>query len=260
MGKITGRPDTSKKGIDYDVYLMTVREKLFYLLAAAIVIYTFGYVFYRSHIISAVLCTLSPLYLNIRKSAIIAKRKRELNIQFKDLLYSLSSSLSAGKPVELAFKDALRDLCIQYPYPDTYIIGEVELMVRKIEMNENIEAILQDFARRSHIDDISSFADVFAICKRTGGNMVEVMKNTSNIISDKVDVAQEIETVLAERRLERKVLNALPAAMMLLLSLSAWDYMRPVFQTLVGRAVVTLSVILLGLAWYISGRVMDIRV
>lgn len=187
-------------------------------------------------------------------------RKNELNIQFKDMLYSLSSSLSAGKSIELAFKDVLKDLSIMYPDPDASIIKEAGYIARKIDMNETVESALCDFARRAHSEDIDSFVDVFRTCKRMGGNMVEIIRNTSNIINDKIEIKQEINTILAERRFEQKVLNVLPILLILLLSLSAGDYMYPVFNTGTGRAVMSVAIILLIGAYFISKKITDIDV
>jgi len=107
-----------------------------------------------------ILTPLALLYPKRKTKDIIEKRKSELNLQFKDLLYSISASLTAGKSVETAFKEALNDLCILYPDPDTYIIREVEYIVRRLEMNETIEDALEDLAKRSHLEDIQNFTDV----------------------------------------------------------------------------------------------------
>lgn len=253
--------DISFKGLtDYNTYTMTKKEKAFYIVLAAVIIYVTGFIFYRSHVFSALLCPLALLYPGMKKKEIIARRKNELNIQFKDMLYSLSSSLSAGKPVEPAFKEVLKDLAIIYPDPEASIIKEVEFIVRKIEVNETIESALTDFARRANIEDIDNFVDVFYTCKRTGGNMVEIIKNTSNIINDKIEIKQEISTALAERKLEQKVLNVLPILMIVLISASAADYIRPVFTTIQGRVIMTISIMLLGAAYFISRKVTDIKV
>ena len=90
--------------------------------------------------------------------------------------------------------------------------------------------------------------------------MVEVIKNTSNIINDKIEVRQEINTVMAERRFEQKVLNVLPILMVLLISVSAADYMRPVFSTIQGRLIMSASIVLLAAAYFISKKIMDIKI
>jgi len=246
--------------LDYNIYVMSVKERLLYITFAAATIFTVGYIFYRSIILSVLICPLALLYPKFRTKELIARRKNDLNLQFKDLLYSLSSSLSAGRAAETAMKDVLKDLAIQYPDPDTYILKEVEYIIHRIEMNATIEATFEDLAKRSHIEDIQSFSDVFNSCKRSGGNIVEIIRNTSNIINDKIEIKQEIETLLSEKKFEQKVLNVMPLLMIVILSLSAKDYMEPVFSTLAGRAVMTVSILLLVTAYFISGKIMDINI
>jgi len=134
------------------------------------------------------------------------------------LLYSISASLTAGKSVETAFR-------------------EVEYIVRRLEMNETIEDALEDLAKRSHLEDIQNFTDVLT-CKRTGGNLVNVIRNSTNIINDKIEIKEEINTLLAAKKFEQKVLSVMPFIMILILSLTTEDYMAPVFDTIVGRIVI----------------------
>ncbi|PNT90942.1 type II secretion system F family protein [Clostridium thermosuccinogenes] len=254
------KPTANNALEDYDFYCMTAKEKMLWFMAAAVVIFSLSYIFYHSVVFSAILGLLALFYPRIRTRKIIEKRKNELNLQFKDLLYSISSSLSAGKSIEMAFRDALRDLEVLYPDPDTSIIKEVQYIIRKIDVNETVESALADLARRSHIEDIENFADVMQTCKRTGGNMIEVIKNASNIINDKIEIKQEISTMLAERKFEQKVLNAFPVLIVLFLTFSAEDYIAPIFNTWAGRLSMTVSVILLGAAYFISKKIMDIKV
>ena len=245
---------------DYNTYLMSTKEKTLYFLQGAAFIYAYAFVFYRSHIFCILLCPFALLYPRIKRRSIIEKRKYEINIQFKDMLYALSSTLSAGKSLEMAFRDILADLEVLYPYPDTPIIREVEYIIRKIDMNETVEEALCDFAERVHLEDVDNFVDVLRICKRTGGNIVEVLKNTSNIINDKIEIKHEIKTLLAQRNLERKVLNLLPPVMVFIISASSYEYIRPVFTTIAGRLVMTIAILLLAAAYFISKKIMDIKV
>lgn len=245
---------------DYSVYEMSLLEKSIHVVLAAVVIYVFAFIFYRSHVISLLCTPLSLLYPRIRKAELLARRRKELNLQFKDMLYSLSSSLSAGKSMENSFREILRDLSVLYPDPCDYIIIEVEQMARRLEMNETVEAVLSDFARRAHMEDVDNFVDVFQTCKRAGGNMVEVMRNTSGIINDRIEIGQEIDMMLAERRFEQKILNVMPVLMIVLLSATAWEYMKPVFTTTAGRLVMTIAIGILAGAFFLSRKIMDIRI
>jgi len=245
---------------DYNEYKMSIREKVIYSALAGAVIFAIIYIFYHSLIFSALISFLGILYPKSKKKDIIKKRKSELNVQFKDMLYSLSSSLSAGRSVESAFKEILKDLNIQYPDSNTSIIREIECIIRKINMNETVEEALSEFASRAHLEDVDNFVDIFLTAKRTGGNIVEIIKNSSNIINDKIEIKMEIETMLSERKYEQKILNILPILMIVLLSYTAADYMLPVFITLAGRMAMTVCVILLSISYFISSRIMDINI
>ncbi len=249
-----------REPLDYDIYIMKGREKLLYMVLAAVLIFGVAHIFYRSIWLSLLLTPLSLYYPKIKIRELIARRKNELTLQFKEALYCLASSLSAGKSVELAFKDVLQDMALLYPDPDTYILQEIEEIVRKIEMNETVEEALTDFAKRSHLEDVVNFADIFVTAKRSGGNMVEIIRNTSVIIGDKLRIKEEINTLLAARKFEQKVLHWMPVVLILLLSWSVGDYMRPVFETVQGHIVMTVALILLGAASFISKKVMKIEV
>lgn len=252
--------DENTKPLDYDVYLMSVKEKLGYILIAAVIFFVVGFIFYHHIILSLLLTPFALFYPNMRRKEIIDRRRNELNIQFKDMLYSLSSSLGAGKSIERAFTDVLSDLDILYPDPDSYIIRETEVILRRLEMNETIESALEDFAKRTKLEDIENFIDVFTTCKRMGGNIVEVIKNTSTIITDKIEIKSEIETLLSARKFEQKVLNVMPIGLVLLLTWSAGDYLEPIFTMIQGRIAMTVAIGLLVLSYFVSKKIMGIRI
>ena len=246
--------------VDYNVYVMTKNEKILYTTIAAAVIAVVGYIFYENIILTLLLMLFSLKFPALRTKQIIDKRKKDLTLQFKDWLYSVSSSMSAGRSVESAFKESLNDLQIIYPDPQTYIIQEVSLMVRRLEMNETVEDVMYEFAQRTHIEDIMNFADVLKICKRAGGNLVEVVKSTSSVIGDKIETKNEIETTITAKKFESRIMSVMPIAMVALLSLTSYDFMQPVFTTLQGHAVMTIAIVMFAAAFLIGEKIMKIEV
>lgn len=244
---------------DYNYYVMSKSEKIINIVLACIVLFGVGYVFYKNIIISLVCMVFSVFFPKIRTKQIIEKRKKDLTAQFKDMLYSLSSSLSVGKSVETAFKETLNDLKIIYPSEDTSIIKEVSLIVRGIEMNNTVEDMLQQFADRAHIEDIDNFTEVFKTCKRTGGDIIRVIKTTSNTIGEKIEIKQEIETMIAGKKFEFNVLMVMPVALILLLTYTAGTYMDPVFTTIAGRIVMTAAIGIFAVAYVVGKKIMDIN-
>ena len=51
------------------------------------------------------------------------------------------------------------------------IVRELELICTGLNNNINIEVLLTDFAERSGLDDVMSFANVFEVCNRQGGDL-----------------------------------------------------------------------------------------
>ncbi len=243
----------------YDSYDMSKKERVLYTAIAGMFIFSVAFVFYRSVILSALLMPLALFYPGIKTKEIIRRRKKELNIQFKDLLYSLASSMSVGKTVEYAFKEALNDMTVLYPEPSTFILIEIKRIISRLDMNETIEHALAEFADRAGLEDVDNFVSVLNISKRSGGNITEIIRNTSAIISDRIEVGQEVDMMLTERKFEQKVLNTVPVLMILLLSVSAPEYMHPVFNTAAGRLTMSISIILIAIAWLISAKVSDIK-
>ena len=255
-----GTEETDSRLIDYDIYVMTHREKLLYTLLAAVVIFVVGMIFYQRPILALLLSLFSLKFPKIRTAQIIRKRKQTLNTQFKDMLYALSSSMSAGRSLEMAFQDALRDLEVIYPDPETPIMQETTYILRCISMNMTVEDAISQFAARAHIEDIQNFADVIRICKRSGGNLIEVIRSTSQMITDKIETKNEIETVITAKKFESRIMTCTPIVMVAVLSAASPDYMKPVFTTVVGAVVMTVAIVLFAVSFFVGEKIMEIEV
>jgi len=246
--------------IDYNVYVMTPKEKSMYLLGAAAALFGVGFVFYQNVLLALLITPLALLYPRLKTKAIIKQRKEKISLHFNDMLYAVASSLGAGKSVEMAFKESLKDLALLHGESGSDLMEELRYLIRKIEMNVTVEEALFDLAKRTHVEEIQSFADVFHTCKRTGGDVVEVIRNTSKVIGEKIEFKNELNTMLSQRQFEQKMLSVIPIVLILLLSWFSGDYMEPVFTTVLGRIVMTVAIVLMLAANVISGKIIDIEV
>ena len=196
----------------------------------------------------------------IRTKQIIEKRKNQLTLQFKDMLYSLSSALSVGKSVETGIRDSLQDLRVMYPDPNTDILREMEYILRGIGMNNTVEEMFAQFGERAHLEDIDNFVDIFVTCKRTGGDLIEVMRSTSNTIGEKIEVKQEINTMISGKKYEFNFMMILPVIMVEFLALTSGDYMDPVFTEPAGIAAMTAAIAIFAVAYVVGSKIMKIDI
>ncbi len=245
---------------DYNTYVLNRREKTKYLGLAGIVLFATGLVFFGNFLIAALLALGAVFYPRCKARDLAEKRKTELNLQFKNALYSLAASLSAGRALESAFRTALKDLRVLYPDEDTYIIREFTLICRRIELNEPVETALLDFAQRSGLEDIKNFAEVMVICKRAGGNLVQVVKNTSNIINEKIEISQDIELLLTKQKYEQKILNIMPVIFIGLIKFGGSGYIDSLYTTVRGYLLMALALAILAAAAFISRKIFELKV
>ena len=247
--------------IDYSKYHLSLKEYLFYLITSMAVLFFIGYLFYENIIIALIVTAFGFFYPRIQRKKLLEKRKEKLAVQFKEAISSLSSSLAAGRSIENSFIEVVSDLKLLYPDPNTHIIREFEIINRRVENGETIERAIQDFAIRSDIEDIINFSDVFMTCKRTGGNLVEVIRRTADVISEKIDIKQEVQVMVAQKKFESRVLSVMPIGMIALLKYSSGDYLAPLYEWgSVGPVIMTFCLALLILSFWLSQRIMNIKV
>jgi tight adherence protein B len=76
--------------------------------------------------------------------------------------------------VENAFREAVLDLRMLDPEGGSDMIcGAEYYLCTRMEYGQPVEEALHDFSKRAGMEDVERFADVFMVCKRTGGDLVE---------------------------------------------------------------------------------------
>lgn len=185
------------------------------------------------------------------------KQAEELRTQFKDLLESLTSSYSAGQNTVEAFTDAYSDMVSIYG-ENADIAAEVQIICTGLRNNINIEELLLDFAKRSGLDDAMSFANVFEVCNRQGGDLKRIVSETREIINDKIEIEMEIETMLSGSKNELNIMMVMPVIIVVML--------KGLGTTMAGAntpATVLIKAIcigIFGLAYVMGRKITDIKI
>lgn len=199
-----------RNGTDYAVYHMKKSELFLGGMAAAVggaaVIQIF-FAFLPLTVISLPFCFVAGII--ICRGMLRNKRSNRLVMQFRDMLESVSSSLGSGRNVKDAFVGAYTDMESQYG-EEAEIVKELAIIRSGMDNNVNIEVLLQDFAKRSHNENIKNFADVFSVANRRGGNIRQIIFETKNVINDKIMIEQEIQTLISGKKNELNIMMVLP--------------------------------------------------
>ncbi len=223
---------------DYNSYVFSSRERWQFLLQGCFAAIIAGYLFYRSMIGILILTPLVYFYLRKKRNTLRKERKWKLNLEFRDGILALAAALEAGYSAENALQESCRDLALVYP-EDAMIIQEFTYMANQLRTNITVERALEDLAARSGIEDIQSFAEVFGTAKRTGGDLLHVIKLTGNMISDKIEVKREIITLITAKRLEANIMKGVPLLILLYLSVCSPGFLDPLYHNLLGVILMT---------------------
>ena len=162
------------------------------------------------------------------------RQRDELIIQFKDALGSLQTSLEAGESIEAAIYSAKNDLLVMHG-PDAFMVREFSNMERRLSLSENIEDIFMDFAEKTRVREIENFADVFLVAKRSGGDIIALIKDANRSLYDKIELRREIEGIIASTVTECMVMKYMPLAILLYLRLFSGSFMAPLYATAPGK-------------------------
>jgi tight adherence protein B len=257
--KIT-KPTLSHLVIDYRVYQLSFHEKCLTLLFSSVVLFIIGFLFYKNVIVASGFTMLSFGFLGVRRKHLLNNRTSELNDQFKQAIYALSSSLSVGRSLENAITEAVKDLQLLYAHSQAYMIVEFTAIGHKLRNGENVESALQQFSERMNSEDIRNFVEVISICKRSGGNLIEVIRRTSAMIGEKIEMQQNIALLVAQKRFESRILSFAPLVIIALLSFSSPDYMQPLYTEPTGIAIMTGALVLLFICLGVTNQIMQIQV
>ncbi len=243
-------------GTDYTVYVLTALQKMLAVMCGFVIGYGASYIYYSSSalgIIVGLVCAYKAIA--IYRNMLQRKRLSDLRLQFRDLLESLSNSYTVGMTANRAFHSAYSDMVTEHG-EGSYIAKELYLLCSAHD-NQGLEIkdLLNDFAARSGIDDIKSFASVFDVSTELGGDVAKVIRETRDIIGDKLEVELEIQTMVTGQKNQLNILAIMPLVMSLLT--------RSFGDGTVDMLTIIVKTIALGLfvfAYWMGTKIVDIKV
>lgn len=247
------------QGMEYEVYRLSKKEWVLYGAKGILYLALLSFVFYRSVWVFLALLPLGICYPLLIKKELKRKRQEALAVQFKDAILSVASNLNAGFSVENAFAAALKETDRIYG-KDSMMSEEIRLMLHKTRVNRTFEEAFENFAERSGLEDVKSFAAVFLAARRSGGELMKMIAKTAEIIAEKIRIQEDILTATAAKRMEQKVMSAIPFLMVGYIELTSPGFFDVLYETAVGRVLMTVCLAVYLGAYWMSRGILEIGV
>lgn len=232
---------------------MRVATFLLVVAVAALVGYLAGYIVFTKLLHAFVFGALggfAPVFVLLQKKS---ARMRAFAEEFPDALDLLVSALRAG----ISFSAALQIVADESPEP---VRSEFAIVVEEQALGLDLREALTNMANRVDSLDLKFFVTAVVLQRDTGGNLTEVLENTSKLIRDRFRILGDIMTFTAQGRLTGLILTCLPLGLGIFMAMVAPDYFHKMWDHSSGKAILGFAVVMQILGGLAIRKIVDIKV
>ena len=178
--------------------------------------------------------------VNVFAAARSAVRKRtvKLRVQFFDLLEAMAVAMRAGNTLLKSLQSAREDLTLIYA-EESDIIVELEILIGRFNNAVPLSEAFSDLAQRSGLEDIASFATIYATIEGKSGRTDEIVREIQQIIADKMEIEMEIDTLMTAAKSEVNIMLFMPLVILGVIGYAGAGFMDAIYTTTAGRIVST---------------------
>lgn len=232
-------------------------EKIKIFLKGMMLLSIISFLFYNSWLGILAGSPFLLLYYRLEYKKLLKKKTEKLEEHFKEALQSILSALKAGHSIENAFREAYKDL--EYRFGNgSEMVKELLFINRQVKNNIPIEQLVERFGKRTESEDIKDFAHVFAIAKKSGGDMGKIMERTISIIARRMEIKDDIRILVAGKKYEQQIMNLVPMGIILYIRLSNPGYFNGLYRNFAGVVIMTTVLLIYLGAYCLSERILEI--
>ena len=232
---------------------MRVATFLLVIAMGTLLGYLVGYIVFTRllhALVFGVIGGFAPVFFLMQKKS---RRMRAFAEEFPDALDLLVSALRAG----ISFSSALQIVADESPEP---VRSEFAIVVEEQALGLDLREALTNLANRVDSLDLKFFVTAVVLQRDTGGNLTEVLENTSNLIRDRFRILGDIMTFTAQGRLTGIILTCLPLGLGIFMAMVAPDYFHKMWDSHSGKAVLGFAVVMQLLGGLAIRKIVDIKV
>lgn len=181
------------------------------------------------------------------------KRQGAFNAQLAETLTLMSGGLSAGLSLPQAVDTVVREG--QEP-----MAGELRRALVEQRLGVTIEDALDGVGDRMDSQDFNWVVMAVRIQREVGGNLAELLTTVSETLREREYLRRQVRVLSAEGRFSGYVLSALPPLMFVYMLFVRPDFVRPLYTTGTGFAMVGAAIALLMIGQFVMTKLTKIEV
>jgi tight adherence protein B len=163
---------------------------------------------------------------------------------FKQFLMVLQTSLATGQSLETSLTSCADELKFMFPQDRHPFFARLDDVNAFIRSGTPAESAIEALCHTESISEIRDFTDMMISVKRKSGDLLDTVRKTSQILSEKMDIEQEISLAVANKRYEARLMLCVPLFLLAALKGSASDYMQPLYEQPLGLLIASFACVL----------------
>jgi tight adherence protein B len=177
----------------------------------------------------------------------INRRREAIEAHLDETLTNLSGSLRAG----FSFVQACQMAIPQLPWP---LKDELQSLIEDINVGASLDDALRHLAERVGSYEMDITVNAVLVQRQVGGSLAEVLESIAATIRERRELQGHVMALTAESRLSAYLVAGVPVFMLGLLSLTSWQFMKPLFVTTIGNVLLAVGVVLDMLGFLVMRR------
>ncbi|MFN2133027.1 MAG: type II secretion system F family protein [Anaerolineae bacterium] len=231
---------------------LTVSEYLIWNMISIVVVGGLAWLLFRNFLF--LFGILLGFFLpRIVVNILTARRLKQFNDQLGDTINLMVNSIRAG----YSMPQAMETVASNMPPP---VSDEFRRVTLEIGLGVAQEEALRHMLRRVDSPDLDLMITAINVAYEVGGNLADILDVISLTIRERVRIQGEIKTLTAQGQITGNVLTGLPFALTAVLYLLNREYMQRMFTTTCGWIMSGVSIVTIGLGYFIMQRIVRIEV
>ncbi len=218
-----------------------------------------GLLFYDSWIPVLLVLPAWPWLRRSGEAFLQERRRAQFRIQFRDLLNSLSGSFAVGRHLRDALQEADRELRGLYG-AGSLVVGEVERLERSMAAGAREGEVLYGTADRWRLEEARDLARVYEACLETGGDVSRALERAAVMLGEKLTIENEIRVLVSQKKYESRMIALMPPLILIFLRSVSPGYLAVLYDTLAGRLLMTMALLMTAASFLMTERITKIDV
>ena len=257
LNRLTRKGAKENLKINYIQWKPAWKEEIRYCAEGFGMICIVAYFFYRSVVAVIVLMPGIWFYRRERIKQARMKRKIVLEQQFKETLLAVQTNLQSGHSIENAFIESGKYVIEVYG-KDCDMVRELLWIKKGISNGVSMEHMLLDLGKRCPESALEDFANIYSIACRSGGGWTQVIVKIVSSISQRMELKQEIESMIHGKKLESRIMCIVPFFILFYMDITSKGYFDILYHNPAGIVIMTVCLGVYLFAFILAEKITEI--